>query len=82
MAVEEGRWPRRAAGFDPDRRLHREWVTFVLREVLELPDEVIAEGQGIQQTLQTIIPEHDETLRPDFVVVNPPGRPMRARPGC
>ena len=62
-------------GFDPDRRLHREWVTFVLREVLELPDEVIAEGQGIQQTLQTIIPEHDETLRPDFVVVNPPGRP-------
>ncbi|MEI8372987.1 MAG: type IIL restriction-modification enzyme MmeI [Planctomycetota bacterium] len=61
-------------GFDPDRRLHREWIKFVLREVLELPAEVIAEGQGIQQTLQSIVAEHDETLRPDLVVVNPPGR--------
>ena len=53
-----GRVVATAGGFgsDPDRRLHREWVKFVLREVLELPDEVIAEGQGIQQTLQTISP--------------------------
>ena len=62
-------------GSDPDRRLHREWVKFVLRELLEFTEEVIAEGQAIQQTLQHEVPEHDEDLRPDLVVVNPPGRP-------
>ena len=70
--MKSGRTSRKATG--QIAAIHREWIKFVLRDVLELPDEVIAEGQGIQQTLQTVIPEHDETLRPDLVVVNPAGR--------
>ena len=72
MAHEE--WEDSQESGRPDRAVHLAWVKFVLRNVLELGDEVIAEGQGIQQTLQTIVPEHNETLRPDLVVKNPPGR--------
>ena len=38
-----------------------------------LPDEVLAEGQNIPQTLKATIAEHGETLRPDVVVRNPEG---------
>jgi len=73
MAHEE--WEDSQESGRPDRAVHLAWVKFVLQDVLELGDEVIAEGQAIQQTLQTMVPEHNETLRPDLVVVNPPGRP-------
>ena len=72
LAHEE--WEDNQEGHRPDRAIHQAWMKFVLREVLGFADEVIAEGQGIQQTLQTTIPEHNETLRPDLVIVNPPGR--------
>ena len=38
-----------------------------------MPDEVIAEGQAIPQTLRVTIAEHGETLRPDLVIRNPNG---------
>jgi hypothetical protein len=72
MAHEE--WEENQENYRPNRAIHREWVKFVLRNVLELPDEVIAEGQKIQQTLHHEVREHDEDLHPDLVVVNPPGR--------
>ena len=78
LAHEE--WEENLEGGRPDRAVHQAWVKFVLKDVLELGDEVIAEGQAIQQTLQTIVPEHNETLRPDLVVVNPPGRPDAGKP--
>ena len=58
----------------PDRALHRAWVEFILKTVLEFKDEVIATGQAIQQTWQTEVREHDEILRPDLVIKNPAGR--------
>src|SRR5208337_3406050 len=58
----------------PDRALHRAWVEFILKTVLEFKDEVIDTGQAIQQTWQTDVREHDEILRPDLVIKTPAGR--------
>jgi hypothetical protein len=58
----------------PDSAVHRAWVEFILKIVLELKDEVIATGQAIQQTWQTDVREHDEILRPDLVIKTPAGR--------
>ncbi|MEP7338020.1 MAG: restriction endonuclease, partial [Acidobacteriota bacterium] len=51
--------------------LHRAWVKYVLQQTLGLPDEVLAEGQAIPETIKATAAEHGETLRPDFVVRNP-----------
>ncbi|MGE0883111.1 MAG: restriction endonuclease [Blastocatellales bacterium] len=51
--------------------LHRAWIKYVLQQVLELPDEVLAEGQSIPETIKATVAEHGETLRPDLLVRNP-----------
>jgi hypothetical protein len=56
---------------NPNPAIHREWVRFVLKQTLGLPDEVVVEGQDIPQTIRASIAEHGETLRPDVVVRNP-----------
>ncbi len=48
--------------------IHNAWVKHVLGNVLELTEEVLAEGQAVPQSLAVTIPEHAESLRPDFVV--------------
>ena len=69
LAFEE--WEDNQQGERPNPAIHREWVNFVLKQTLGLPDEVLAEGQDIPQTLRATIAEHGETLRPDVVVRNP-----------
>ena len=66
-------WEDNQTGRRADPSLHRQGLRFVLESVLELPGEVLAEGQGIPQTLKATVAEHGETLRPDIVVVNPQG---------
>ena len=73
LAFEE--WEDDQQGDRPNPAIHREWVNFVLKQTLGLPDEVIVEGQDIPQTLRATIAEHGETLRPDVVVRNPEGVP-------
>ena len=63
LAYEE--WSERKS----DPAIHKAWIKFVLGNTLELPDEVIDEGQAVM--LQATIPEHGETLRPDYVIKNP-----------
>ncbi len=58
-----------------DLAIHWEWIRFVLRETLELPDEVILEGQALLPALEARMAEHGETLRPDLAVANPEGFP-------
>ncbi len=53
---------------------HDDWIHFVLRAVLNLPEEVIAEGQAISDSLRATAPEHHEVLRPDIVIRNPLSR--------
>lgn len=56
----------------PERpALHRAWVKYVLQQTLGLPDEVLAEGQSIPETIKATVAEQGETLRPDFLVRNP-----------
>jgi hypothetical protein len=64
-------WEDSQASYRPDPAIHQAWIKFVLKETLALPDEVLAEGQAIPQTLKAAIAEHGETLRPDFIIRNP-----------
>lgn len=73
LAFEE--WEDNQQGDRPSPAIHREWVSFVLRQTLGLPDEVLAEAQAIPQTLKATVAEHGENLRPDIIVKNPEGVP-------
>jgi hypothetical protein len=62
-------------GAHPNPAMHRAWITFVLQQTLGFPEEVLAEGQAIPQTLRAPIAEHGEILRPDVIVRNPAQSP-------
>src|SRR5262245_42087415 len=57
-----------------DPATHRAWVRFVLTQTLELPDDVLAEGQAVAN-LNHNAAEHGETLRPDYAVTGE-GKPL------
>ncbi|MEG4856473.1 restriction endonuclease [Microcoleus sp. K1-B6] len=78
LAYEE--WQDNQLGARPEKAIHRAWVEFVLRQTLELPEEVLLEGQRIPPGLQTTVAQQGETLRPDWVIVNPQETPNAGRP--
>ena len=69
LAHEE--WEDNQQSLQLETAIHRAWVEFVLQETLGLPGEVLLSGQAIPTGLQVTIAEYQETLRPDWVVVNP-----------
>jgi hypothetical protein len=69
LAYQE--WQDNQNGVKPEVAIHRAWVNFVLQQTLELPDEVLLKGQSIPTGLYANIAQHGETLRPDWVVVEP-----------
>ena len=73
LAFDE--WEDDQQGERPNPAIHREWINFVLKHMLGLPDEALVEEEAIPQTLRATIAEHGETLRPDFVIKNPKGVP-------
>ncbi len=68
-AYEE--WADNQGGLSPDPAIHTAWIRYVLRQTLEMPDELLAERQGIPESLKATLPEHGETLRPDAMLVAP-----------
>lgn len=72
LAHEE--WLDDQGGLKPDEAIHQAWIRFVLREALELDDEVLVEGQALPEWLTVRVPEHGETLRPALAAVAPKGR--------
>src|SRR3990172_7341299 len=74
QAFEE--WDEDQSGKRPDPTLHRAWIRFVLRETLGY-DPALAEGQAIPQTLRSEVAEHGETLRPDWVLIDPETKKAR-----
>ncbi len=48
--------------------VHRTWVQHVLRDLLEYPSDLLAEGQTIPPGLESKQPQFGETLRPDWVL--------------
>src|SRR5690242_4653611 len=65
LACEE--WEDHQQSARPNLALHHAWIKFVLQQTLGFPDEVLAQGQAISQTLKATVAEHGETLRPDLV---------------
>jgi len=51
-----------------DRAVHHAWLQYVLGRVLRLPDEVLVTGQALPPGLDVTLPEHGETLRPQWAV--------------
>lgn len=60
----------------PDAAIDSAFVDFVLREVLEYSDELIAAGAEIVDAYATTLPEHRVTLRPDYAIRRP-GEPPK-----
>src|SRR6266496_926669 len=69
MAYNE--WADNQAGVRPEPAIHREWLRFVLANVLEMPREVLPEGQALPPGLRAYMPEHGETLLPDMALLSP-----------
>jgi Eco57I restriction-modification methylase/MmeI, target recognition domain/MmeI, N-terminal domain len=75
MAYEE--WDDNQAGARPDPAIHTQWLRFVLASVLEMPREVLAEGQSLLPGLSANMADEGETLRPDMALVSPDRRNPR-----
>ena len=69
MAYDE--WADNQAGVHPEPAIHREWLRFVLANVLEMPKEMLPEGQALPPELRAYMPEHSETLLPDMALISP-----------
>lgn len=54
-----------------DVAVHSAWVRLVLESLLGYSNEVLLSGQAIPAGLKAEFPEHEEVLRPDFVLVEP-----------
>ncbi len=56
--------------------------SLVLTRTLEMPDDVLAEGRAVLQTVRCTVAEHGEILRPSLRVFEPGGEDdfFRARP--
>jgi hypothetical protein len=87
LAYEE--WLDSAFGTRPDPAMHWAWVEWVIRRVLEMPSQTlrasgigyrVSDDRGVKSSLEkrltVSVPEHGETLCPDFVI----GEPISADP--
>jgi hypothetical protein len=70
-----GEWDDNQTGKHPNPVTHRQYIQFVLTDVLKVPEEAIREGQTIPQTLKTYVPEQSETLKPDLAIYDPGADP-------
>ncbi len=72
MAYDE--WADNQAGVRPEPAIHLEWLHFVLANMLEMPRDMLAEGQALPPGLRAYMPEHGETLLPDMALISPDDR--------
>ena len=69
-----GEWLDNQLGLTPEPAIHRAWIDYVLVDLLGYDDETLrAAGQADLAPWSVRLPEHQETLTPDLVVVNPAG---------
>lgn len=66
-------WIENNESYHPDPAIHRAWIDFVLKDTLGFTDHVLLSGQQISEGLSVLVALEGETLRPDFVLVNPRG---------
>ncbi|MBK6534036.1 MAG: hypothetical protein IPF99_32040 [Deltaproteobacteria bacterium] len=63
-----------------DLAIHRAWVRYVLREVLEYDPALLVEAQALPPSCSVAVQEHGEVLAPTMALVDPPGRESGGRP--
>lgn len=63
-----------------DHAIHRAWVRYVLREVLEYDPSLLLEAQALPPSCAVAVQEHGEVLAPTMALVDPPGRESAGRP--
>jgi hypothetical protein len=56
------------------------WVQFVLTRFLEFPENLVLERQSIPYGIEAHMTEYGEILRPDYVIVAPPGHISEGKP--
>ena len=54
-----------------DPAVHTAWVRLVLETMLGYSEQVLLTGQAIPSGWKADFPEHEETLRPDMMLVEP-----------
>ena len=54
---------------------HREWIDFILRELLGLRDYLL-KGSDIPAHLSHVLADYDQTLRPDAALLDDEGNPL------
>ena len=52
-------------------RLHAAWINEVLRTALDADDQVLKSGEAIPESATAALPEHDTTIVPERVIVDP-----------
>lgn len=68
-AYEE--WRDAVDGDDADRdKLHAAWIDEVLRTALDADDQLLKRGKDVPASIATL-PEHDTTIAPEFVFIDP-----------
>lgn len=65
-----------------DHAIHRAWVRYVLREVLEYDPALLLEAQALPPSCSVAVQEHGEVLAPTMALVDPHGRESAGRPAC
>lgn len=73
LAREEWMEEQRREGPDPE--IHDLWVEFVLSETLEYTPAVLHKGSSLGTEFEGRVEEHDEVLRPQFVLASPDAEP-------
>ncbi|SYZ72208.1 conserved hypothetical protein [Candidatus Zixiibacteriota bacterium] len=63
-----------------DPAIQTAWIRFVLTQLLEYPDDLIAEGQSLPGGLSALVSEQNETLRPDLAIIHSNGNPSNGKP--
>ncbi len=69
LAYEE--WANNQTGTRPEQAIHYEWLRFVLARVLDMPRNLLLEGQALPASLRVYIAEHGETLQPEIALISP-----------
>lgn len=64
----------------PDLSIHRAWIEHILKELLGYKESFLLTGQGIPEGIHATVAEHGETLRPEYVLATPPGKPDAGKP--
>jgi len=66
LRADYGFWQEKAN----DPAIHTAWIRLVLEHLLGYSPELLITGQAISAGWKAEFPEHDETLRPDFMLVD------------